>query len=202
MSADHRDRGGGRGNVVSMNEGSSNSSSNSSSNVPGILPDTVDPVSFRVPATDGKGHAVRLFCRAQPGHANQVAIILQSRKFPYRTKGDIMRHALVRHLRWLETLEPIRSVTAEVDAIMEIMKEEEFNHDFQVTFEKLQSVVANHISNNAQNEAIRLVLQVRLHLEAMPEGYWRTKYLTEIDQRYGHIIQRAHKPSLSSFTQE
>jgi len=59
------------------------------------------PESFRVGGSDAKGHNVRMFFRTQPGHGHQCDSIIQSKIFPYRRKGDLLRHALHRHLQWL-----------------------------------------------------------------------------------------------------
>ncbi len=160
---------------------------------------TLDPNEFRVAATDNKGHTVRVFFRAQPGHAHELEVIKASKKFPYRTKGDILRHAFVRHLRWLHNLAPIPSVLAEVDAILEIAREEEFAADFQLVFEKAGDVVARHLGRGSIGEARRFVLKVMEHIDRMPPGYWRDRYKKEAQEKWGGILAAAPKPSLASF---
>lgn len=147
-----------------------------------------DTAEFRVPASDSKGHNVRQWFRCQPGHDRQVELVLRTKKFPYRTKGDILRHALVRHLRWIEEQAPVPSVMKEVDSILEIMRDEEFAQDFEVTFEKLGERINSHMARGAHGEARRLLLLVNRHISAMPEGYWRDRYEQEIKARYGYIL--------------
>jgi len=157
---------------------------------------TLNPIEFRVPATDTRGHTNRMYFRCQPGHSHQVVVCIESKRYPYRTKGDLLRHAMARHLRWLEVLAPIPSVTAEVDAILDIMRDEEFNNEFQLVFEKLSERINSHMGQGAVGEARRLLLQVQGRIGRMPDGYWKDKYHKEIDDRWGHIIKDAPKASL------
>ena len=100
-----------------------------------------DVNEFRVHASDKKGHSARRWFRLQPGHDQMLSEIVASRKFPYRDAGDIVRHAVKRHLDWLETLEPIPSVTKQVDIILDLMRQEEFQRDFQTVMDKLREQV-------------------------------------------------------------
>ena len=161
--------------------------------------DIVNPKEFRVPATDTKGHNVRVWFRAQPGHAHQMETIVQSKKFPYRTKGDLLRHALLRHLRWLESQEALPSVTAAVDSILDIMRDEEFASEFQLVWAKLSERIAMHLGNGSAGEARRLLLEVKRHIVAMPDCYWRDAYLKELETRYGYLLKDAPKASLLKF---
>lgn len=155
-----------------------------------------DPSQFRVPASDTKGHNARVWARCQPGHAQQLEHILQSKKFPYRCKGDILRHALLRHLIWLESLEPMRSVTGQVDAILEVLRDEEFASDFRSLFDKLGERISSHIGQGAEGEARRLILSAIHAIDQMPEGYWKEKYKSEVDSRWGYLIKNAGRASL------
>lgn len=156
----------------------------------------VDAAQFRVPASDAKGHSTRFFFRAQPGHGKALEAVIQSKQFPYRTKGDLLRHAFVRHLHWLDGVGDIPSVTAEVDAIMEVMRDDEFAADFAAVFEKIGERISNHIGHGAIGEARRLLLTVMAHVKRMPDGYWRSKYDAEIRNRYGHILSEASSANL------
>ena len=158
----------------------------------------IDPMQFRVPGSDTKGHASRVYFRCQPGHSHQIDMLVQSKQFPYRTKGDLLRHSLVRHLRWLEGLGQWRvpSVLAEVDAIIELIRDDEFAQEFSAVFDKLGERISNHLGQGSAGEARRLLLSITKHVERMPEGYWRDRYTKEIEQRYGHIVTNAPKASL------
>lgn len=163
---------------------------------------SLDPMAFRIPASDTKGHSHREYFRVQPGHAQMVSEVLNSKKFPFRTRGDVHRLGLARLFRWLETISPIASVTAEVDAIMEIMREEEFALDFEQVYAKMAEMINMHMGRGAVGEARRLLLAVQRHINKMPDGYWRDRYIREMTTRFGHIIEEAPKASLRNFQKE
>jgi len=120
--------------------------------------------------------------------ARQVEQVVQSKQFPYRTKGDLFRHALHQHMRWLQTLEDVPSVSGQVDAILEIMRDEEFSNDFMTVFEKLNTRISGHVSNGADGEARRLILMVQRHIAEMPDGYWKSRYQKELKSKYGKLL--------------
>jgi hypothetical protein len=155
-----------------------------------------DPAQFRVPASDAKGHNTRLYFRAQPGHAKELEAIVSSRNFPYRSKGDVLRHAFVRHLKWLNRQVPMKSVTGEVDAILEVMRDDEFSDDFKSVLDKASERITAHLGSGSIGEARRLVLKIMAHVNQMPDGYWRSKYAKDIKDRFGHILSEAQSARL------
>lgn len=157
---------------------------------------------FIIPASDTKGHSARCWFRTVPSMLRQVQQILDSKAFPYRTKGDIFRHALHRHMRWLNSIEPIPSVAGQVDAILEIMRDEEFHNDFALVFDKMGERISQHMANGSEAEARRLVLLVNTHIKGMPGGYWREKYQKELMARYGHLLRNAPKASMCELNDE
>ena len=154
------------------------------------------PDSFRVGGSDTKGHNRRMFFRAQPGHAHQVDSVIQSKVFPYRRVGDLLRHALHRHLEWLESLAPIPSVTKQVDVILQFIRDEEFNSDFMFTFEALQRTISSYLGEGASGQAVRVMMEAQKSIAAMPDGYWKDKYTAALEEKFGHLVKEALKASL------
>jgi hypothetical protein len=157
---------------------------------------TLNPFEFRIAASDTKGHSSRNWFRCVPAMGRIVDQIVQSKVFPYRTKGDLLRHGLSRHIRWLESIAPVRSVTAEVDTMLEILRDEEFYSDFVNVFDKLGERVNSHMSGGSVGEARRLLLNIIRNIDNMPEGYWRDRYKLEVENKYGHILKAAPKARL------
>ena len=148
--------------------------------------------SFIVPASNTKGQSSRQWFRTQPGHDRQLEELLASRQFPYRTKGDILRHALHRHIEWLRTQRPVPSVTREVDAILALMRTEYYLQDFKAVFDGLSNLVDTmaHDPRDA-NHARKVVIEVRDRIREMPEGYWRDRYAKEFNRKYAGLLQGA-----------
>lgn len=151
----------------------------------------IDPDKFRVSASDEKGHSERIQARVMPALAHQMQILVEKGGFPYRTKGDMIRHAMMRHLHFLESIGPIPSVTAQMDAINDLLVEEKISWEFQATLEKLGQMVSSYMGSSADGEARRIILETKKHILRMPDGYWRDKYLKELGDRWGQILVNA-----------
>jgi hypothetical protein len=143
---------------------------------------------FRVAATDSKGHSERSQFRMQPGMLAQMSRAVDGRMFPYRNNADLVRHAIMRHLGWLETLAPIPSVLAQLKVVDRLFAEAEFQQDFDATFVELNKLAANYQAAGQPEEARKLVLQVQDQLRQMPPGAWRDRYLNEVRQRFAFLI--------------
>jgi hypothetical protein len=161
----------------------------------------IDHREFYVPASDGKGHSERIWARIQPGYDRQMSVILNSKWFPYRSKGDIIRHALARHLSYLETLAPVPSITTQVDAISEIVREDEFNKEFEDIIKKLQDTVGYYLAQGQTGRAGSLVSRVLHRVELMPESDWKDMYLKAITDRFGNLVS-SNPVSLRSLNDE
>ena len=79
-----------------------------------------DSSVFRVPASDAKGHSISKSFRVMPVLSNAMSVMLNSRAFPYKKESELIRHALVRHIKWLESIGDVPSVSGEVEAMAEI----------------------------------------------------------------------------------
>jgi hypothetical protein len=151
-------------------------------------PQKYDPADFIIPARDNKGESVRVWNRIQPGHERALSTILQSKKFPFKTQGDVMRWCLHVGLKRLEKMEAIPSVTQQVDAMMTMLRDEEFQLEFQAFIQFSTHIINRHMSEGSHGEARRLVAQLKSRIEGMPDGYWRTKYLKAVDTSFGHLL--------------
>ena len=60
-------------------------------------------MEFRpVPAANKYGHSASLSCKVLPEMAVDIAALVQSGRFPFRTTSDFMRHALDKGVRELK----------------------------------------------------------------------------------------------------
>jgi len=150
----------------------------------------IDPQEFHVPASDGKGHSDRLFCRVQPQLARQMEIVLSSKSFPYKSRGDLVRHALMRHLAMLSELEPFPCMLSQIEAINDILREEEFHAEFEDIYRRLSSQVSKLLEDpSCTPQAKSLVSRIRAKIIAMPNSEWKTKYIRTLDSMFGHLLE-------------
>ena len=130
--------------------------------------------------------------------ANHVSAIVEKRIFPYRTKGDLMRHALHRHLHWLESLgSGVPSITAQVDALMSILVDDERASVYRASFDKLGDRIAYYVGVGEVNQGRRLLLEVLSKIEGMPESYWKSRYIQEVKDNHGGLLDKKLAASLS-----
>jgi hypothetical protein len=146
---------------------------------------------FIVPGQDAKGHSHRVQCRVMPAHFRGCNIIVGSKKYPFRTLGDMVRWCIDRGIRELGVIGRIgqvESVIGQADTIAEILRDEQYYQDFAGVFDALSSTVNRHLAAQAAGEARRVVAMVKAQLDKMPEGYWRDKYMDELRKQFGHLI--------------
>jgi hypothetical protein len=150
----------------------------------------LNPDDFRVPATDANGHTARYWGNCPPLMDVQIGRIVTGGFFPYRSKPDVVRHAIRRHLEYLENLRPIPSVIGQLDAIAEIVRENEIHSDFQESFEQVTNAVNRHLNAGRQKMAVKLLKRIVEQVSKMPEDSdWRAVYEEEINKRFTHILQ-------------
>jgi len=145
---------------------------------------------FNVPASDVRGHNTRVQFRIQPGHAQQLDSVVASKKFPYRSRGDLYRHALLRHLKWLEAQDgSIPSVLRQVEVILELVRQDEFQVEFDMVFDRLHTLVSQHIAAKRENQARRLILDVKHQIALMPDCQAKEEYQKALEERYSHLMK-------------
>jgi hypothetical protein len=146
---------------------------------------------FVIPAQDTKGHSERAYCRVPPGFLRDMKVIISSRRFPFRTMGDIQRLAIKLVIELLKELEPIPSVSGQVDAIIRIVRDEEFHQEFLGAFEQVGKTINRYMGEGQEPQARRMLVMVRDEIKQMPKGYWRTKYWKELNAKYAHLMRGA-----------
>ncbi len=73
---------------------------------------------FRVPASDHRGHNERLQLKVPGAMLRQLGMIVKHSGLPYRWDAEVVRHALMRHFKWLEGISPVPSITGQLLAVM------------------------------------------------------------------------------------
>ena len=145
---------------------------------------------FVIPASDGKGHSVKLTFRVIQAYLRRINVVISSKKFPYKTASDLLRHALHRHLDFLSQLEPEIPVDlASIEFVNEIINAERERIDFGKSFDQLSLTIQDLLARGARGEVKRLILKVSSQVERMEEGYWRDWYSQEIKNRFGHLLE-------------
>lgn len=148
-----------------------------------------NPADFVIPASDHQGHSERIFCRIQPQHDRAISVIMKSKRFPFRTTGDLVRWAVVRGVKVLNRMEPAQSFIGMADAINETLRQEMYLQEFMQMFGTMTTVIQTHISNGAEGEARKLLATVLGSVRKIEEEYWKGKCETEIGNRFGYLLE-------------
>lgn len=146
---------------------------------------------FVIPSQDTKGHSERFQFRIQPGHLREINEIMASKKFPFRTQGDLGRLAIKLTIDLLKSMEPMPSVLSQTDAIIELIRNEEYRLEFLAAFEMVSKAISQYISAGEQGQARKMVVMIGDKIKLMPKGYWRKKYSNELKQKFGYLLKDA-----------
>jgi hypothetical protein len=157
----------------------------------------LDEKDFFVAASDSKGHSDRVWFRIMPTYMRLVDEILTSKKFPYRTTSDVMRHALKRHVVWLQAQSGVKSPMACLAATEDVLRKEYEVQAFQGILEKINGVIGYHVANGEFGEAARVYIQILAQLDQMPEGYLRDRYMGQLHALYGYVLNKSTKADLT-----
>lgn len=163
------------------------------------------PRQYLIPGQDTKGHSQRIYCRVMPAHYRALCAIERSKVFGFRTIGDLMRWCIdfgLRELTQRAKIPQAVSAIAQVEAIREILLDEQYYMDFGQLFEQMTTTINRHLSAGAEGEAIRVIAMVRHHIEQFSESYWRDKYMGELMRQYGPYLDGTRGEGASFGAQE
>lgn len=144
---------------------------------------------FVIPSRDQKGMSSRAIFRIQPGHQRQAEIFLASRRFPYRTIGDLFRHAIDRHLKYLQSLEPgDLSMLGAVDQISYMIRDDQFWGEMEGVFKSMADRTQMYLDRGDYGDARRIMAQIRTAIDDIPDYQWRVRYRQRFTQQFGSFL--------------
>lgn len=143
---------------------------------------------YIIPAKDTKGVSARAQCRVQPEVMRMIADIHQSRKYPFRVQGDLIRYCLVSGLRKLAAGAGIPSVMAQMDIITEHLRDEEYHLQFEENFRAMKRNIDKYMERGAPEKARELLTRIRGFIANMPSDYWKNQYELDIVRKYGNLL--------------
>jgi hypothetical protein len=156
-----------------------------------------DPGKYLIPGQDSQGHHERIYCRVQPGIVRQIEVLLRTKKFPFRTNGDVMRWCVWAGLKVLDRMEPTpNTFLSRCEAVQEILRNELYQLEYMTALGNLEKAVAMYVSMGAAGEARRCVAKVQAQFKIIEEEYWRNKMLKELTGRFGHLMASGGKAGL------
>ena len=154
--------------------------------------------TFVIPARDDKGIGVPIILHVPPYLERQIEIVVASRRFPYLKAADFIRHACVRHLAWLIgiRLSLPRHMHVTMSTVSDILRDEEFRHQVEHAFTRMDRLVGDHVNRGDKMEAIRLYVRVRSRVVESTQGLWKDRFLEQLDAKYNHLLAVEKRPEL------
>jgi hypothetical protein len=154
-----------------------------------------DPDEFLVPAQDSKGHSCRELVRMPPGMERDMEILLESKRFPYRSKSDLLRHAVLRHLKWLSTLEPDFPVhyLVALQMMQTVATDDLYRAEMARTFHELDTRIQSLLNSGEQVEAMRMISRAKGHMESQADTPAKDRLKKAFQDRYGHFLRAGER---------
>ncbi len=145
-------------------------------------------------SADERGHSTTTLLRLPPDVMGMAEEIVQLRKFPYRTVQDIIRDGIlhrIQYLRGVEDLKETDAMFARVLTIQKILDEEDRAKEHGEVMKRLPGILDDLLQDPVEGtrEAIRVLESVLANISAMPDGYWKKQYSSQIRHKYGHLLK-------------
>lgn len=145
---------------------------------------------FIVPGRDDKGGQATITVNIPPALDRQLEILISSHRFPYATKRDLVRHAVLRHVGWLVSIRAHlpRHFLAFAESSIEICRDDEMSLKMETVFTMLEQRIAEHLENGDHSEATRLASTVNQKLRELNPSSWVRRFAERFFRRFGSYL--------------
>ena len=152
------------------------------------------PDSFIIPAGDDRGHSTRLQFRSSPAYGRRIDEAVHSRKFPYKTHSDLLRHALDRHLKYLDELEPeLELDMARIDVINRIINRKREEIDFIKSIKSLTETVHFLVEEGADQKVRETLREILEDVDRIQDEYLCNSYRDKVKKRFGYLMREENR---------
>lgn len=154
--------------------------------VPGVQ---YDQNEFIIPVAGEDGGSMPMAFRCQPIYDRQITEMIAAKKFPYLSKGDVLRHALHRHLDYLHKLEPtLGTYIPMIEAINTSVRAQQDMIAFNNTLEAVANTVNSLIAIGMEQKAREIVASTWHQVQRFRDEAWREKFLSLIRAKFANMI--------------
>lgn len=150
-----------------------------------------EPDEWLVPAQDSKGHSVRELVRVPPGLAFDLDVLVKSGRFPYRTASDLIRHAILRHVRRLQIDEPDLGLhyLNTLQMIQDLCTESTYRNEQEKTFHEIRDQVEALVNSGRTGEAMRMGAKAKAYLDQTQDSPWKRRSLERFRVDFTKILK-------------
>jgi hypothetical protein len=134
---------------------------------------------FIVPGRDEHGGHQTVVFNCPPLLVHQVLVAVRTNLFPYINLEALVRHAVVRHLRWLQSIRPEsmdQHMAPAIEAILERCFESQMQRKVKAAFDALRETTLQCERDGEHMEVLRLVHYVKMRLKSVGEkSIWQRR---------------------------
>lgn len=176
----------------------------------------IDLTEFRTPASDARGHSEKLNQVRVPAQiAARLAEVISSGiwKGYYTNITDVVRHAVFRHLKWLDSISPeyIQFWDREIELMVAFIAEEDRRAQHFEMFDKLDALIQSNVRRGelqiTDNGLVGdqdwidyiqgYLSRIRVRIDSLDPDQPLTKiYQKRFKEKYGAIIKNMPKVKL------
>ena len=143
--------------------------------------------NYITPSSNAKGEGSRISVRVPPELYRVMDIFFSSKRWPYQTFSDLVRHALFAHVEWLDGQDSEEHGVLYLVAMTRALVDEEMRINFGRMINKLHTIIQEHEDHGEIDDASRVVTQILGVIRGMPDGSMRSRYEKDVREAYGHL---------------
>jgi hypothetical protein len=142
------------------------------------------------PTHNDEGISYTYQCRGVPQLESWMEQVIYTRRFPYRNKRDIMRHAIYRHMFWLQDHPgcPHAPGTVQLE-LMRVLQEEEHSQQFLYMERKFDKLLTRALDEGNPVAAQRLAKQLWRAIQQLEQGPWRDHFVKSFKSKYARYLR-------------
>lgn len=146
--------------------------------------------NFNVPGRDDKGASIAITFHVPPIMARAIDVMVHSKRFPYVNREDFMRHAGLRHLRWLNGIRVTVSPTLmpQLEVVMEAIRDAEFRLAMERAFKDLDRLVEMYMRQGERSEAVRLISLIMANMQDVEQSAGQREFVKGCLRRYSRVM--------------
>lgn len=160
---------------------------------------------FNYPPSSSNTQSIPLNFRIPAELHRMLVELFDSKKFPYRTFSDLERHAMFKHVEYLNNHSGARHNINYLQAMVIVLNKESEITDFQQIMDKLRIQVHVYQENGYREDAARIVNIILGTIAGMPDTQSKRMYEERIRGEFGHYagkIVEAVRVELVSYDPE
>lgn len=158
---------------------------------------------FKVGAADEKGHIERIQLRVPPQMFSKMQKAVNSHKWPYENYQELVRHAIMKQLLWLEADDPgVGNLTAQVQSINMMLGEETELQRMEETYQKMKSVFQKNLAiggDEARNRNLKLMADLWQQISRIDDEFWRGLWMRKFKEEYDKVRESVPDMGLGVF---